>query len=72
MWREEGRTLWLNSTSPVGAKAGLLVQHDAQERSVDLKSAVVLNETQLSEFVHEKLTRGCVVPIISANVSCDI
>jgi len=56
----------------VGAKTGLLVQHDAQERSVDLKSAVVLNETQLSEFVHEKLTRGCVVPIISANVSCDI
>ena len=55
MWREEGRTLWLNSTSPVGAKAGLLVQHDAQERSVDLKSAVVLNETQLAEFVHEKV-----------------
>jgi|SRR5579859_4658398 len=38
-----------------GAKAGLLVQHHTQERSIDLKSAVVLNETQLAEFVHEKI-----------------
>src|SRR5216684_1585426 len=37
------------------AKAGLLVQHDAQERSVDLKSAVILDEAQFPEFVHEKI-----------------
>jgi hypothetical protein len=29
---------------------GLLVQHDIQQRSVDLKPAVVLNETHLPEF----------------------
>jgi hypothetical protein len=33
----------------------LLVQHDIQQRSVDLKPAVVLNETQLPEFVHEEI-----------------
>ena len=50
----------------------LLVQDNTQERSIDLKSAVVLDESELSEFVHEELTRGRVVPIISASVSCDI
>jgi hypothetical protein len=33
----------------------LLVQHHAQERSVDLKSAVVLDEAQFPELVHEKI-----------------
>jgi hypothetical protein len=31
------------------------VQDDAQERSVDLKAPIVLDETQLPEFVHEKI-----------------
>jgi hypothetical protein len=31
------------------------VQHDAQESSVDLKAAVVLDEAQFSEFVHEEI-----------------
>src|SRR5258708_30462481 len=30
-----------------------VVQHDAQERSIDVNSAVVLDETQPLEFVHE-------------------
>jgi hypothetical protein len=37
------------------ASSILLVQHDTQERSVDLKAAVVLDETQLAEFVHKEI-----------------
>jgi hypothetical protein len=32
-----------------------LLQHDAQERSIDLNPAVVLDKTQFSEFVHEEI-----------------
>ena len=32
-----------------------VVQHDAQERSIDLNAAVVLDETQLPEFVHKQI-----------------
>jgi hypothetical protein len=39
---------------------GLLVQYHAQERSVDLKSAVVLDEAQFPELVHEEIdARAC-------------
>lgn len=34
------------------------MQHDAQKRSVDLNSVVVINETQLPELVHEKIDAG--------------
>jgi len=38
----------------------LLVQDNTEERSIDLKTAVVLNEAELSEFVHEKIEpRAC-------------
>ena len=36
-------------------KLCLIVKDNAQERRVDLKAAVVLDEPQLSEFVHEKI-----------------
>jgi hypothetical protein len=36
---------------------------------VDFKVAVVIYEAQTPEFVHEKLTRGRVIPTISASVS---
>jgi len=34
--------------------------------------SIVLDETELPKFVHEKLTLERVVPTISANVSCVI
>ena len=52
---EQFNTAQERPSEQVSAKAGLLVQHHTQERSIDLKSAVVLNETHLSEFVHEKI-----------------
>ena len=36
-------------------RSSLLVQHYIQERSVDLKTAVILDETELAEFVHEEI-----------------
>jgi hypothetical protein len=36
---------------------------------MDFDAVVVVNKTQFSNFVHEKLTRDRVVPIISASGS---
>jgi hypothetical protein len=38
-----------------------VVQHDTQEGSIDLNSAIVLDETELPEFVHEQIDAraGC-------------
>ena len=41
----------------------LIVEYDAYERSIDVKSAVVLDESEFSEFVIKKLTRERVLPI---------
>ena len=42
------------------ANIGLVVQDNTQEGIVDAKSAVVLDEAQLPEFVHEKIDpRAC-------------
>jgi hypothetical protein len=38
--------------------SGLLVQDDVQERTVDLNPAVVVNEPQFSEFIHEHIDAG--------------
>jgi hypothetical protein len=32
-----------------------VVQHDAQERSIDLKTYVVFDETEFPKLVHEKI-----------------
>jgi hypothetical protein len=34
---------------------GLIVEDNIQERTVDVKLAVILDETQLLEFVHEEV-----------------
>jgi hypothetical protein len=47
----------------------LIVQHDVQQRAVNLKMAIVVDETHFTEFVHEWLTRERVVPTIFASVS---
>jgi hypothetical protein len=49
----------------------LLVKDNTQEGIVDVDLAVVLDEAQFPEFVHEKINPGRVVPIISASISCD-
>ena len=37
------------------SKVTLIVENNAQERTVDVKAAVVLDETQFLEFVHEEV-----------------
>ena len=44
------------------------MQDDTEKRTIDLKPAVVVNKTKLPEFIHKKLTRARVVPIISASI----
>ena len=39
-------------------ESGLLVEDNTQEGFVDLKSAVVMNEAQFPEFIHEKVDSG--------------
>ena len=58
IWRDHtiGRSrVFLDPTSWRNVEVGLLVQHNAQERSVDLQAAVVFDEPELAEFVHEKI-----------------
>jgi hypothetical protein len=45
------------------------MQDRTQQRIVNLDVPVLVDETQLAELVHERLTRDRVVPIISASVS---
>jgi hypothetical protein len=47
------------------------VQDNTQEGSVDVETAIVLDEAQFLNLFMKKLTRERVVPIISARVSCD-
>ena len=51
--------------------AGLVPQHDAQERVVDLQAAVVPMKPSFRNLFMKKFTRERVVPTISANVSCE-
>jgi len=37
-----------------GGQMGLIVEHYVKERAVNLEAAVVMNESQLPETVHEK------------------
>ena len=47
----------------------LIVQDDRQEGMIDLEAAVVLDEPELLELVHEEVhARARVVPIIPAGV----
>jgi len=46
--------IWMRS-EPWRRFADLLVQNDSQQRLIDLDFAVVFDEAQFSEFVHEKI-----------------
>ena len=48
------------------------MQDNTQEGSVDMQPAIVLNEAQFLEFIHEEINPDRVVPIISASISCVI
>jgi hypothetical protein len=47
------------------------VQDDTEQRLVNVNFAVVLDETQSSKFVHEKIDAGPRGAIISASISCE-
>jgi hypothetical protein len=57
--------------NPTGSVIGrrIVVQHDAQKSVVNLQAAVVLDEAQLPELVHEKFTRDRVVPTSGVRAS---
>src|SRR5208283_2380521 len=44
---------WIDSSNNHGV-AALVVQNDVEQRAVHLQTAVVMNETQFPESVHEK------------------
>jgi hypothetical protein len=46
-----------------------VVQHDAQEGLVNLDAAVVIDEAEFPELVHEEIYTERVVPTISASTS---
>jgi hypothetical protein len=47
----------------------LVVKDDGRERLIDLEAALVLDEAQLLELVHEEVHARARVPIISVTVS---
>ena len=52
--------VWLESISTelIRSDLWLIVQHDVQQGTVDFHVAVVVNEAQLSKFVHEMAHAG--------------
>jgi hypothetical protein len=42
----------------ISSNLRVIVQNDAQQRAVDFQGAVVINEAQLSKFVHEMAHTG--------------
>jgi hypothetical protein len=45
------------------------MQNDVQQRTVNLQAPVVVDESELAESVHEKLTLPRVVPTMPASTS---
>src|ERR1700675_1085398 len=51
-------TTWHSCSSLRHANVGLLVQDDTKEGRVDVETAIVSNEAQFPDFVHEKVDSG--------------
>ena len=45
------------------------MENNTKEGTVDLQTAIVVNEPQFLEFIHEEIDAERVVPIISASTS---